>query len=250
MEPFLRFCGIRKAFGPKEVLCGVDLEVRRGETLVILGGSGTGKSVLLKITVGLLAPDAGTLFLEGQDVTAFDEARWLEARKQVSYLFQQGALFDSMSVFDNVAFPLREHRACAEEEVAARVGEKLALVGLESSAELFPADLSGGMRKRVALARAIVLEPRCILYDEPTAGLDPVTADSIDHLIRRMQRRLGVTSVVVTHDIRSMFHIGDRVAFLSGGRIAFLGTPEEARAAADPGLSAFIQGRSPDEPEC
>jgi len=249
MEIFLRYSGIRKAFGPKEVLCGVDLEVRRGETLVILGGSGTGKSVLLKITVGLVRPDAGKLFLEGEDVTGFDEERWLAARKQISYLFQQGALFDSMTVFDNVAFPLREHRVCEEAEVAARVGEKLALVGLEAAGDLFPADLSGGMRKRVALARSIVMEPRCILYDEPTAGLDPVTADSIDHLIRRAQQRLGVTSVVVTHDIRSMFHIGDRVAFLSGGRIAFLGTPEEARASADPGLCAFIQGRSPDEPE-
>ncbi len=249
MAPFLEYRGVCKAFGPKEVLRGVDLAVEAGETLVILGGSGTGKSVLLKTTIGLVDPDLGGVLVEGRPVSGFAEAEWLAVRRKISYLFQWGALFDSMSVFDNVAFPLREHRVCGEEEVERRVAEKLALVGLRGSEALEPSDLSGGMRKRVALARSIVLEPACILYDEPTSGLDPVTADTINRLIRRMQRVLGVTSVVVTHDIQSMFHVADRVAFLHEGRMAFVGSPGEARRADHPVLRAFLEGRSPDEPE-
>jgi len=173
----------------------------------------------------------------------------MEARTKVSYMFQWGALFDSMNVFDNVAFPLRERRLCDEDEVARRVTEKLGLVGLESAANQFPSDLSGGMRKRVALARSIVMEPLCILYDEPTSGLDPITSDTINRLIRRMQSVLGVTSVVVTHDIQSMFRVADRVAFLYQGRMAFVGTPEEARETSHPVLRGFIEGKDPDEPE-
>ncbi|MCI4398051.1 MAG: ABC transporter ATP-binding protein [Acidobacteria bacterium] len=249
MQPFIEYKGIRKSFGDNKVLRGVDLAVAPGESLVILGGSGSGKSVMLKLAIGLLESDGGSIFVEGQEVTGYTEAEWMEVRRKITYVFQWGALFDSMSVFDNVAFPLREQRLCDEKEVARRVGEKLEVVGLQGTERLSPADLSGGMRKRVALARAIVAEPRCILYDEPTSGLDPVTADTINRLIRRLQKMLGVTSVIVTHDIQSMFRVGDRVAFLYEGRMAFVGTPEEARKTDNPVLRGFIEGRSLDERE-
>lgn len=249
MEAFLTYRGVEKAFGGKPVLRGVDLTVRRGETLVVLGGSGTGKSVLLKATIGLFPVDAGQILVEGEEVTDYDEGAWMNIRRKVSYMFQWGALFDSMNVYENVAFPLREAGGLEEGEIRRRVLEKLALVGLESVLEAYPSDLSGGMRKRVALARSIVTEPACILYDEPTSGLDPVTADTINRLIRRMQRILGVTSVVVTHDIASMFRVADRVAFLCEGRMAFVGEPEEAKRSPHPLLRAFIEGRSTDEPE-
>jgi len=249
MEPYLEYRDIRKSFGDKAVLAGVDLVVNRGETMVILGGSGTGKSVLLKITIGLLDVDGGEIWVDGEAVTQATEPEWMEVRKKVSYMFQWGALFDSMDVYDNVAFPLRERRLCDEDEVERRVMEKLGLVGLSGSKGLFPSDLSGGMRKRVALARSIVMEPHCILYDEPTSGLDPITSDSINRLIRRMQSVLGVTSIVVTHDIQSMFRVADRVAFLYQGKMVFVGTPAEARETTHPVLRGFIEGRDPDEPE-
>jgi len=249
MNPFIEYKGIRKSFGDNKVLKGVDLAVAPGESLVILGGSGSGKSVLLKLTIGLLEADGGSISVEGQEVTGYTEAEWMEVRQKITYVFQWGALFDSMTVFDNVAFPLREQRACDEKEVERRVREKLEVVGLQGTQRLAPSDLSGGMRKRVALARAIVAEPRCILYDEPTSGLDPVTADTINRLIRRLQKMLGVTSLIVTHDIQSMFRVGDRVAFLHEGRMAFVGTPEEARKTDNPVLRGFIEGRSLDEPE-
>lgn len=247
MTPFLEYRGIEKSFGSKRVLNGVDLAVRQGETLVILGGSGTGKSVLLKLTIGLLPVDTGRILVEGEDVTDYGEKAWMSVRSRISYMFQWGALFDSMSVFENVAFPLRERGGVAEEEIVRRVGEKLALVGLAGTETQFPSDLSGGMRKRVALARSTIFEPRCILYDEPTAGLDPITSDTINRLIRRMQSVLGVTSIVVTHDIQSMFHVADRVAFLFRGEMAFVGTPDEARRSDHPVLRGFIEGRNPDE---
>lgn len=249
MEPYLEYRDIRKSFGDKAVLAGVDLVVNRGETMVILGGSGTGKSVLLKITIGLLEVDGGGVWVDGEEVTDAAESDWMEVRKKVSYMFQWGALFDSMDVYDNVAFPLRERRLCDEDEVDRRVMEKLGLVGLGDAKGLFPSDLSGGMRKRVALARSIVMEPHCILYDEPTSGLDPITSDSINRLIRRMQSVLGVTSIVVTHDIQSMFRVADRVAFLYQGKMVFVGTPAEARETTHPVLRGFIEGRDPDEPE-
>lgn len=249
MPPFLEYRGLRKSFGPKKVLDGVDLQVRDGETLVILGGSGTGKSVLLKLTIGLLPADSGRIFVEGEDVTDYGEKAWMSVRARISYMFQWGALFDSMSVFENIAFPLRERGGFTEEEIGKRVAERLDLVNLEGSEGAFPSDLSGGMRKRVALARSTVFDPRCILYDEPTAGLDPITSDTINRLIRRMQKVLGVTSIVVTHDIRSMFHVADRVAFLYRGTVAWVGTPEEARGAEHPVLRGFIEGRDPDAHE-
>ena len=249
METFIEYRGVEKGFNSNRVLRGVDLTVARGETLVILGGSGSGKSVLLKLTIGLLRADRGHILVAGRDVTRYTEEEWMLVRHRISYMFQWGALFDSMSVFDNVAFPLREHRVCDEPEVEKRVSEKLALVGLSTAKNLYPSDLSGGMRKRAALARSIVMEPDCILYDEPTSGLDPITADSINRLIRRTQRLLGVTSVVVTHDIQSMFHVADRLAFLYEGTMAFIGTPEEARVSEHPVLRGFIEGRNPDENE-
>jgi phospholipid/cholesterol/gamma-HCH transport system ATP-binding protein len=247
MDTFIEYQGVTKRFGRNEVLKGVDLTVRKGETLVILGGSGTGKSVLLKLTIGLFEADEGKILVSGQDVTGYAEPQWMDVRDRISYMFQWGALFDSLTVYDNVAFPLREHHACDEAEVDRRVMEKLGLVGLESARDVYPSDLSGGMRKRASLARSIVMQPDCILYDEPTSGLDPITADTINRLIIRMQEVLGVTSVIVTHDIQSMFRVADRLAFLYQGTMAFVGSPEEARQADHPVLRGFIEGRDPDE---
>jgi len=241
-DAFLRFVDVFKAFGPKKVLRGVSLDVARGETVVVLGGSGSGKSVLLRHAVGLFRPDSGQVFVDGTDVSGLDEDELLESRKKVGMLFQSGALFDSMTVRENVAFALVEHTDWDESRVASRVDEVLRLVELEGVLELMPSDLSGGMRKRVALARAIALAPAAILYDEPTTGLDPIIANTINHLIRSLQERLGVTSIVVTHDIQSAFAVGDRIAFLHEGRILFHGTTAEARTAPQPLLRNFLQG--------
>jgi len=239
---FLHFVAIEKAFGPNKVLRGVNLDVVRGETVVVLGGSGSGKSVLLRHAVGLFRPDAGQVFVEGVEISKLREDGLLETRKKVGMLFQSGALFDSMTVRENVSFALDEHTDWDGARILARVEEVLRLVELEGVLHLMPSDLSGGMRKRVALARAIALAPAAILYDEPTTGLDPITANTINHLIRSLQKRLGVTSVVVTHDIHSAFAVGDRIAFLHEGRILFHGTTAEARTAAEPLLRNFLQG--------
>ena len=241
-EPFIRYVDLYKNFGDKIVLRGVSLEIYPGETVVVLGGSGTGKSVLLRHTMGLHLPDRGEVWVDGVEVTRLGEDGLLETRKKVGMLFQAGALFDSMTVYDNVAFALHEHTDWAEERVAERVREVLALVELEDVETLMPSDLSGGMRKRVALARAIALAPRAILYDEPTTGLDPITANTINALIRSLQKRLGVTSIVVTHDIQSAFTVGDRIAFLSEGVIHFDGTVAEARTSKEPLLRNFLEG--------
>jgi len=239
-SPAIRCEGVTKSFRTKAVLRGVTLEVRVGETIVLLGGSGSAKSVLLKHLNGLLRPDAGSVEVEGTRLETLDEDALVPVRKQVSMLFQQGALFDSLSVGDNVAFPLREHRMLGEDAIPARVAQVLAMVGLEGSEQLMPAELSGGMRKRAALARSLALDPRVLLYDEPTTGLDPVIAAKINHLIRELQQRLGLTSVVVTHDLASAFYLADRIAFLYEGRIRFVGTPAEARATTDPPLHEFL----------
>ena len=241
-EAFIRFVDVHKAFGPKIVLAGVNLEVRRGETVVVLGGSGSGKSVLLRHVIGLQRPDRGEVWVDGREIASRDEDDLLACRKSVGMLFQAGALFDSMNVLDNIAFALREHTEMDEAAVAARVAEVLALVELEGIEETMPSDLSGGMRKRVALARAIALAPAGLLYDEPTTGLDPITANAINALIRSLQRRLGVTSIVVTHDIQSAFMVADRLAFLNEGRILFHGTVAEAREAKVPLLREFLIG--------
>lgn len=239
--PFIGYEDVHKSFGRKQVLRGVNLEIQEGETMVILGGSGTGKSVLLRHTIGLMTPDRGCVHVDGQDVTKFDEEGLVPIRKKVGMLFQGGALFDSMNVFENVAYPLREHAQISEEELSTRVRQKLELVELGREVEdLMPSDLSGGMRKRVALARSIVLEPRGILYDEPTTGLDPITAQAINLMIRCLQKTLRVTSVVVTHDIASAASVADRIAFLHEGRMTFVGTFDEARKTDDPHLSGFL----------
>ena len=239
---FIEFRALHKSFGDKQVLRGVDLAVGRGEAVVVLGGSGSGKSVLLRHAIGLHCPDAGEVWVDGDNITGLDEDELIETRKKVGMLFQAGALFDSMSVLDNVAYALREHTDWDETRVRARVAEVLQLVELEDVEELIPSDLSGGMRKRVALARAIALAPRCILYDEPTTGLDPITATAINRLMRNLQERLGVTSIVVTHDIHSAFTVGDRIAFLREGKILFDGSVEAAKASDEPLLKNFLQG--------
>ncbi len=240
-EPFVEFEDLHKAYGPKQVLRGASLKVYRGEVLVILGGSGTGKSVTLRHMLGLEAPDAGRVIVEEEDITELPEEELYRIRKKFGMLFQSGALFDSMTVFENVAFPLREHTEMSEEEIVRAVREKLELVNLPNSEHLMPVDLSGGMRKRVGLARSIVLDPKVILYDEPTTGLDPITAQTINELIVDLQAKLNVTSVVVTHDIHSAFSVGDRVAFLHQGVFEWIGSMDEARDSENPRLRDFLK---------
>jgi len=239
--PFAFFDEVYKSFDTKEVLRGITLLIRKGEVLVILGGSGTGKTVILKHIVGLLPPDAGRVFVNGEDVTNFDDNALLPIRRKVGFLFQGGALFDSMSVFDNVAFPLREHTQMAESEIALKVQEKLKLVGLENIDWMMPDKLSGGMRKRVALARAIILEPEALLYDEPTTGLDPITTKWVSKLMRSVHENLSITSIIVTHNIQSAMTVADRIAFLYRGRIKFVGTPDEIRETDDPIIQEFLK---------
>ncbi len=243
-ESFIRYVDLYKAFDGHVVLRGLRLEVARGETVVVLGGSGSGKSVLLRHTTGLHRPDQGEVWVDGTEITDLreEEDALLEVRKKVGMLFQAGALFDSMTVYENVSFALHEHTDWPEERIGERVREVLDLVELEDVEDLMPADLSGGMRKRVALARAIALAPQAILYDEPTTGLDPIIAASINRLIRSLQQRLGVTSIVVTHDIRSAFTVGDRIAFLHDGVIRFHGTVAEAKVSPEPLLRKFLEG--------
>jgi phospholipid/cholesterol/gamma-HCH transport system ATP-binding protein len=240
-DVFVEFVGVHKAYGPKQVLRGVNLKVYRGEVLVILGGSGTGKSVTLRHMLGLEAPDQGRVLVEDEDITDLPEEELYRVRKKFGMLFQSGALFDSMTVFENVAFPLREHTEMAEEEIERAVRERLELVSLPNTEHLMPVDLSGGMRKRVGLARSIVLDPKMILYDEPTTGLDPITAQKINEMIIDLQSKLNVTSVVVTHDIQSAFSVGDRIAFLNRGVFEWIGTMEEARNSDHPVLRDFLR---------
>jgi phospholipid/cholesterol/gamma-HCH transport system ATP-binding protein len=240
-DVFVEFRDVHKAYGTKQVLRGANLQVFRGEVLVILGGSGTGKSVTLRHMLGLEAPDDGRVIVEEEDITELPEEELYRVRKKFGMLFQGGALFDSMTVFDNIAFPLREHTDMTEEEIARAVRDRLELVNLPSSEELMPVDLSGGMRKRVGLARSIVLDPKMILYDEPTTGLDPITAQKINELIIDLQSKLNVTSVVVTHDIQSAFSVGDRIAFLNNGVFEWVGPIEVARDADHPILREFLR---------
>lgn len=240
-EPFVEFHDVSKAYGVKRVLRGANLQVFRGEVLVILGGSGTGKSVTLRHMLGLEAPDSGRVLVEEEDITSLPEEELYRIRKKFGMLFQSGALFDSMTVFENVAFPLREHTEMSDEEIARAVREKLELVNLPNTEHLMPVDLSGGMRKRVGLARSIVLDPKVILYDEPTTGLDPLTAQTINELIVDLQTKLSVTSVVVTHDIHSAFSVGDRIAFLNEGVFEWVGSMDDARDADHARLREFLK---------
>src|SRR5213595_234923 len=243
-SPMIAVRSLVKRIGQQEILCGVDLEIATGETLAIIGRSGGGKSVLLKHLVGLMAPDAGEIWIDGRNIIGMNERQLGAIRKKVGILFQSGALFDSMTVEENIAFPLREAGMRDVKTMRARVNEVLEVVELEGENAKMPESLSGGMRKRVGLARAIIRRPSCVLYDEPTSGLDPVVSDSINRLIRRLQGRFQITSIVVTHDMKSAVHVGDRIAYLPEGRIYFQGTPVELNQCDDPIIQDFLLGRS------
>jgi phospholipid/cholesterol/gamma-HCH transport system ATP-binding protein len=238
----IRFEGLQKSFGPKSVLAGLTLTIEDRETVVIIGYSGTGKSVALKHVVGLLQPDAGDVIVDGRAVSALDRDGLTALRREIGFVFQFAALFDSLSVFDNVALGLRR-RGLGDDEIGERVREALALVDLTGVEDTYPAELSGGMRKRVGIARAIALRPRYILYDEPTTGLDPVTSAVIDRLMVRTREHLGVTGVVVTHDMRSAYTVGDRIAMLYEGKIRQVGTVAQIQETEDPVVRQFIEGR-------
>ena len=238
----IEFQDVHKAFGEKQVLQGFSLKIRDTETVVIIGYSGSGKSVALKHIVGLLHPDAGDVIVDGQAVSTLDRDALTAVRRSIGYVFQFAALFDSLTVAENVALGLRR-RGLGDEEIGERVREALALVDLSGTEERMPAELSGGMRKRVGIARAIALRPRYILYDEPTTGLDPVTSAVIDRLMVRTREHLGVTGVVVTHDMRSAYTVGDRIAMLYEGRIRQVGSVEEIQRTEDPVVRQFIEGR-------
>ena len=240
-RPFISLRGVEKSFGAKRVLRGVDLEVMEGETIVVLGGSGEGKTVLLRLINGLERPDAGEVTVNGHRLNALSEDQLFPIRREVAMVFQLGALFDSLTVFGNVSYPIREHGERDEARIHRRVHQVLEMVELSGGVEkLYPAELSGGMRKRVALARALALEPKAVLYDEPTTGLDPIVTHKINQMIRNLQTRLGFTSVVVTHDLKSAFMVGDRFALLDQGRIRFSGTADEVRASDDELMREFV----------
>jgi phospholipid/cholesterol/gamma-HCH transport system ATP-binding protein len=234
---------VHKAFGEKRILRGFTLSVSKGETVSVIGGSGQGKSTLLKHLNGLLKPDSGEVWVDGERIDVLDGEPLYEARRKVGYVFQFAALFDSMTIAENVAMGLRRIPGLAEAEIDERVQMALERVDLEGVDEQYPSELSGGMRKRAGLARAIALEPAYLLYDEPTTGLDPVTLSMVDELILRMRDRLGVTSVVITHDMESAYRISDRIAMLHEGRVRAVGTPDEIRGSSDPVVRAFVEGR-------
>ncbi|MCX5762738.1 MAG: ABC transporter ATP-binding protein [Gemmatimonadetes bacterium] len=244
----IRLDNVHKAFGPKKVLQGFSLEVPEGDTVAIIGYSGTGKSVAIKHIVGLLEPDQGTVFVDDLEVQALSRPALYQLRARIGYVFQFAALFDSLSVGDNVAMGLRKQGTHSDREIADRVHEALALVDLPGAAEVFPIELSGGMRKRVGIARAIALRPKYLLYDEPTTGLDPVTSAVINELMLRMQRTLGVTSVVITHDMKSAYTVATRIAMLYEGKVRQVGTVEEIQHSDDPVVRGFIEGRADVDP--
>jgi phospholipid/cholesterol/gamma-HCH transport system ATP-binding protein len=238
--PMISVRDLYKSFGAHEVLSGISLDVEEGTTCVILGGSGSGKTVLMKHVIGLLKPDRGQVFVDGEDVVPLNDLELERVRRKFGMVFQGAALFDSMTVYENVAFPLKEHSNLSEEEMRKRVEEKLAIVGLHDVADLYPASLSGGMRKRVGLARAIVRDPKIVLYDEPTTGLDPITTDYVDEMILTAKAKLGVTSLVISHDVASAFKVGDQIAFLSGGKIVAHAPPAELRRSTHPVVKLFL----------
>jgi phospholipid/cholesterol/gamma-HCH transport system ATP-binding protein len=240
---------VHKAFGPKRVLDGFTLDVPEGETMVIIGYSGTGKSVAIKHIVGLLEPDEGEVWVDGLNVPELSRRELYALRARIGYVFQFAALFDSYTIGENVSMGLRKQGELSEREIASRVEEALDLVDLPGVQERFPAELSGGMRKRVGIARAIALRPKYILYDEPTTGLDPVTSAVIDELMIRMRDRLGVTSIVITHDMRSAYRVGTRIAMLYDGRVRTVGTVDEIQHTTDPVVRQFIEGRAELDPQ-
>lgn len=230
-------------FGTHTVLDNIDLDVYKGETLAVLGPSGTGKSTVLRSMIGLLEPNGGQIFIQGEDVSGLDEDGWNRLRMKMGMVFQYSALFDFLTVGENVAFGLRQHTNKSNEEIQGIVTQMLDLVGLPGTQDLYPAELSGGMKKRVGLARAIAVNPEIVLYDEPTAGLDPIMSRNISRLIKKTQEQLHVTSVLVTHDMQSAFYAADRVAMLYEGHIVAIGTAEEMKNSTNPIVKAFIEGR-------
>lgn len=235
---------LHKSFGPKAVLRGVNLTIEKGETMVVIGQSGSGKSVLLKHLIGLLRPDRGEIYIDGVEITRLREDDLQEITRKFGLLFQGAALFDSMTVAQNVAFGLERYTRLSPEEIRARVTESLALVGLVGVEDLMPHQLSGGMKKRVGLARAIAYRPEIMLYDEPSAGLDPIRADSINELINQLKRDMGVTALAITHDMTSSYKIADRIAMLYEGRIIEVGTPKEIQHSSNPIVQQFIHGQA------
>lgn len=242
VESMIKFRQLKIAFGDKIVLNNLDLDVRRGETLAIIGPSGTGKSTVIKVLTGLLAPTDGSVVIDGQETKDFGEEQWDTLRSRMGVVFQYSALFDFLSVGENVAFGLRRHFQLSEEEVQQRVATLLDMVGMPNTQNMLPSELSGGMKKRVALSRALAMEPNLVLYDEPTSGLDPVMTMTISRLIRKTQQTLGVTSVLVTHDMGSAYYAADRIAMLDKGKIVQLSTPDEIKASKNPIVYAFING--------
>ncbi len=240
----ISFRGIKKAFGPKQVLKGVSFDVQDGEVFFIIGGSGVGKSVLIKHLVGLLYPDEGEIFLDGEEISRFDEAQMYPVREKCAMVFQHSTLFDSMTCVENVALPLRKHKNLKMKEAIAEARKRLEQVHMQEFADRFPPELGDGMRKRVAIARALTLDPKYVLFDEPTTSLDPVSARRVDKLIRELSDTVGVTSIVVSHDLVSIFSIADRVVMLYQGFVRMIGRPDDFRAAADDVVQQFIHGRA------
>ena len=240
----IRIVNLEKSFGKNAVLCGVNLTVEKGETMVVIGQSGSGKSVLLKHIIGLLKPDAGEIFIDGVEITRLREDDLQHMIRKFGMLFQGAALFDSMTVAENVRFGLDRYSRSTEAEIRAAVAESLAVVGLRKVENLMPHELSGGMKKRVGLARAIAYRPAIMLYDEPSTGIDPIRADAINELINKLKREMKVTSVVITHDMVSSYKIADKIAMLYRGRIIEVGTPEEIQKSADPVIQQFIHGQA------
>lgn len=242
-ESVIEFQKVNMAFGKKEILNDVSFEVQKGETLAVIGPSGSGKSTILRLLIGLLEPTAGKIFINNQDVASFDEDQWNLLRQKMGMVFQYSALFDFLTVGENVAFGLRQHTELSEEEIQKIVAERLEEVGLPGMQSAYPAELSGGMKKRVSLARATALQPEIVLYDEPTAGLDPIMSENINDLIVQTRESLGVTSILVTHDMNSVFKVADRIALLFDTRIAAIGTVQEMRENPHPILQKFINGQ-------
>jgi phospholipid/cholesterol/gamma-HCH transport system ATP-binding protein len=247
-DVLIRFSGVKKRFGPKVLFSDFNLEIRRGETLTVMGASGIGKSVMLKLLIGLITLDSGEILFDGRDIAKMNDEELTEVRRRIAYLFQGAALFDSLDVGENVAYGLREQfwSKMNPSEIDARVAQALGLVGLPGIQQMRPSDLSGGMKKRVGLARTLALQPEVILYDEPTTGLDPINTARINHLIYGIQRALKVTSVVVTHDMGTAFAVSDRLAMIGRGRVLLVGTKEEFRATKNPVVRDFIEGRAPE----
>jgi phospholipid/cholesterol/gamma-HCH transport system ATP-binding protein len=246
--PFIHFKNVKKAFGPKVIYNGLEFAIARGETVTILGPSGSGKSVMLKMLIGLLEADSGEIVFDGRDVMKMTEAELYDVRRRVAYLFQGAALFDSLTVGENVAYGLREQNwnTMSDQEIAQRVAHSLGSVGLPGIEEMRPSDLSGGMKKRVGLARTLALQPEVLLYDEPTTGLDPINTARINNLIRGIKRALGLTSIVVTHDMGTAFTVSDRIVMIGKGRLIMQGSPEDFRQTSDPYVRDFIDGKAPE----